>query len=155
MHKGGESLSRVVMCWAGLKPEAQPSPACLSPAQPSPYHGLWARLHISQAQSLGSGLGFQPIYRITVNICIRSHAAKYNDCTVQSTTVLEPMSIHPTWLIDHSLNKMSRVNGDSAHPKCKIMATEKVTNPSNASMPILSSQQAVADAAEAKCLADA
>jgi len=65
------------------------------------------------------------------------------------------MSIHPTWLIDHSLNKMSRVNGDSAHPKCKIMATEKVTNPSNASMPILSSQQAVADAAEAKCLANA
>jgi len=31
---------QVVMCWAGLKPEAEPCPACLSPAQPSPCCGL-------------------------------------------------------------------------------------------------------------------
>ena len=34
------------------------------------------------------------------------------------------------------------------------MATDKVTNPSNASVPVLSSHQAVADAAETKHLAD-
>src|SRR5467141_4178720 len=34
-------LSSIVMCWAGLKPEAEPGPARLSP---------------------GSGPGFQPIY---------------------------------------------------------------------------------------------
>src|SRR6202040_4113880 len=54
-----------------------------------------------------------------------------------------------------SLDKMSRVDGDSARPKRRITATDKVTNPSNASVPVLSSHQAVADAAEAKCVADA
>ena len=50
---------------------------------------------------------------------------------------------------------MSRVDGDSARPKHRITATDRVTNPSNASVPVLSSHQAAADAAEAKRLADA
>ena len=32
------TTSEIVMCWAG--PKAHPSPACLSPAQPSPLAGL-------------------------------------------------------------------------------------------------------------------
>src|ERR1700720_1741420 len=50
---------------------------------------------------------------------------------------------------------MSRINGDSARPKRKIMATDRVTDPSNEATPILSSHQAAADAAEAKRLAKA
>ena len=60
-----------------------------------------------------------------------------------------------TLLIDHSLDKMSRVNGDSTHPKHRITATDRVANPTNASVPVLSSHQAAADAAEAKHLANA
>src|SRR5882672_8873381 len=36
--------STLVMCWAGLKPEAEPGPAHLSPAQPGPCCGLCAGL---------------------------------------------------------------------------------------------------------------
>jgi len=66
----------LVMCWARFKPEAEPGLACLSPAQPGPCCGLcagWAGLHISQAQSPGSGPGFQPIYITYVSSC---HAAQ-------------------------------------------------------------------------------
>jgi hypothetical protein len=50
---------------------------------------------------------------------------------------------------------MSRINGDNACPKCKITATDRVTDPSNEATPILASHQAAADAAEAKQLAKA
>jgi len=49
---------------------------------------------------------------------------------------------------------MSRINANSACPKRKIMATNKVTDPSNEAVPALASHKAAADAAEAKRLAD-
>ena len=49
---------------------------------------------------------------------------------------------------------MPRNNGNSARPKRKITATDKVTNPSNEAVPALASHKAAADAAEAKRLAD-
>ena len=49
---------------------------------------------------------------------------------------------------------MSRINANSAHPKGKITATDKVTDPNNEAVPTLASHKAAADAAEAKCLAD-
>jgi len=49
---------------------------------------------------------------------------------------------------------MPQINGNSALPKHKIMATGKVTDPSNEALPALASNKAAADAAEAKHLAD-
>ena|SRR5882724_6092405 len=50
---------------------------------------------------------------------------------------------------------MSQIKGDNTHPKYKIIATDRVTDPSNEATPILASHQAVADAAKAKQLAKA
>jgi hypothetical protein len=48
-----------------------------------------------------------------------------------------------------TLNVMS---GTNSRPKRKIIATEKVTDPSNTTVPALASHQAAASAAAAKCL---
>src|SRR5882672_5575914 len=40
LHTCGSLPFSLVMCWAGLKPEAEPGPARLSPARPGPKPGL-------------------------------------------------------------------------------------------------------------------